>query len=106
MPPGKKQSMQKSVMNLDNPEKCFRFYDKEKLPTAKKLTLELRYKINYSSCVSFMNKTVKITAFKYRKTNDGNKFLWKEEALWLLVLSSFGQFITLQFQEINALNSI
>jgi hypothetical protein len=33
-------------------------------------------------------------------------FLQKEEALWLLKLSSLGQFTDLEFQEIKALDSI
>jgi hypothetical protein len=32
--------------------------------------------------------------------------LWKEEALWMLELSYLGQLTTLEFLEINALNSV
>jgi hypothetical protein len=47
---------------------------REKFPTAKKLALELRYKINYRGCMSTMYKVLKNIRFKYRKTNNGSKF--------------------------------
>jgi hypothetical protein len=32
-------------------------------------------------------------------------YIWKKETFWLLEISSFGQFTTLGFQKINAVNS-
>jgi hypothetical protein len=58
LPPAKKHNKRKRVtLQLDNFEKdvlrktIFRFYEKEELPTAKKLVPELRKKINHSCSV-------------------------------------------------------
>jgi hypothetical protein len=73
--------MQKRVTNLHDFEKdvlrrtIFGFYDSGEFPTAKKLALELRDKINYRGSVSSMYKILKSIGFRYRKTNDGHKFL-------------------------------
>jgi hypothetical protein len=79
--PGKKHNMGGGVTNLDDFEKdvlrrsIFGFYDSGEFPTAKKHTLEMRDKINYRGSASSMYKILKSIVFKYRKTNDGRKFL-------------------------------
>jgi hypothetical protein len=81
--PGKKHNMQKRVTKLDDFEKdvlrrtIFGFCDSGEFPTAKKPSLELRDKINYKGSVSSMYKILQSIGFKYRKTNDGRKFLMK-----------------------------
>jgi hypothetical protein len=45
----------------------------------KKLALEVRDKINYSGSVSSMYKILKSNGFKYRKNNDGRKFLMERD---------------------------
>jgi hypothetical protein len=73
--------MWKQVMNLDNYEKdalhrsIFRFYEKGNFPVQRNLHLNWEKKMNYSCSVSLIYKTLKITTFKYRKSNNGSKFV-------------------------------
>jgi transposase len=73
--------MQKWFTNIDDFEKdvlrrtIFGFYDSGELATAKNLAFKLRNKINCRGSVSSMYKILKSTGFKYRKLNDGRKFL-------------------------------
>jgi hypothetical protein len=86
----------------------FRYYDKgEECPAAKKLTFELRDKINYSCSLPLIYRIFKSLSSNAGKLLIEINILWKEEqALWLLKVNYVGLFITSEFQEINTLNSI
>ena len=79
--PGKHRTVKKRKTNLDDFEKCvlrrtiFDLYDKGEYPTAKKLVALMRDKIEYKGSVSSMYTILKSLGFKYRRTNDGRKFL-------------------------------
>lgn len=79
--PGKHRTVQKRATNLDDFQKCvlrrtiFDLYDKGEFPTAKKLVSLMREKIEYKGSVSSMYVILKSLGFRYRRTNDGRKFL-------------------------------
>lgn len=79
--PRKHINVPKRVTNLDDFQKdvvrrtIFYFYDNGKFPTADKLTVLLRKKINYSGSVSSTKRLLNRLGFRYRKTIDGRKYL-------------------------------
>lgn len=79
--PGKRHDRPKSKTNLDDFEKdvlrrtIMQFYDDGQYPTAKKLTMAMREKINYQGSIASMYCILRNLGFRYRKCNDGRKFL-------------------------------
>ena len=79
--PGKKHIKPRLKTALDDFQKdvlrrtILQFYDDGQYPTAKKLTIAMREKINYKGSVSSMYGILKNLGFRYRKCNDGRKFL-------------------------------
>lgn len=51
------------------------FYDKGEFPTAEKVQMELQEKIGYSGSVWSVRRLLHELGFKYKKANDGRKFL-------------------------------
>lgn len=83
MSPSKHINIPKRVTNLDDFQKdvlhrtVFRYHDKGKFLTAKKVTSALREKIVYKGSVSSTIKLLKHPGFQYKRTHDGLKFLMK-----------------------------
>ncbi|PSN51218.1 hypothetical protein C0J52_13671, partial [Blattella germanica] len=79
--PGKRHDRPKIKTDLDDFEKdvlrrtIMQFYDDGQYPTAKKLTMAMREKINYQGSIASMYCILRNLGFRYRKCNDGRKFL-------------------------------
>jgi len=59
----------------------FEFYDKDEFPTAKKVQEKLIEKINYKGSVSSVRRLFHNLGFRFRKCNDGRKFLMERSDL-------------------------
>ena len=79
--PGKHRLTTKRITGFDDFKKCvlrraiFEMYDNGEYPTVKKLVGKMKQKINFDGCNSSMRKILKDIGFKYKKTNDGRRFL-------------------------------
>ncbi|XP_060843069.1 uncharacterized protein LOC132923230 [Rhopalosiphum padi] len=79
--PRKRYSREKSVTELDDFDNevvrrvVHSFYDKGEFPTTAKILVELREKLNYRGSKSSVKIILKQLNFKYKKCNDGRKFL-------------------------------
>ncbi|KAL4120900.1 hypothetical protein QTP88_013509 [Uroleucon formosanum] len=79
--PRKRYSREKSVTELDDFDNevirrvVHSFYDKGEFPTSAKILVELREKLNYRGSKSSVKIILKQLNFKYKKCNDGRKFL-------------------------------
>ncbi len=79
--PGKTWQRNKPVTGLDEFDrsllrrKVLEFYNKGQFPTAKKLVQEMKQAMGFAGSQSSMLRILKSLGFKYRKSNDGRKFL-------------------------------
>jgi hypothetical protein len=79
--PRKNYSREKSVTEFDDFDNevvrrvVHSFYDKGEFPTSSKIFVELREKLNYRESKSSVKIILKQLNFKYKKCNDGRKFL-------------------------------
>lgn len=79
--PGKHSRKQKQITCLDDFKKdvlrrtIFEMYDRGEYPTIKKLVYIMSEKIEYEGSTTSMGLILKNLGFKYKRTNDGRKFL-------------------------------
>lgn len=79
--PGKKRQKEKPITGLDEFDLCvlrrkvLEFYDRGEFPTAKKLVCEMKESIGFIGSETSMLRILRSLGFKYRKCNDGRKFL-------------------------------
>lgn len=79
--PGKKRQKEKPITGQDEFDLCvlrrkvLEFYDRGEFPTAKKLVCEMKESIGFIGSETSMLRILRSLGFKYRKCNDGRKFL-------------------------------
>jgi hypothetical protein len=72
----------------------YEFYDKRGYPTASKLRKIIEEKIGFSGSQSSILRPLRM-GFRYRRCNNGRKFLWKHKWNFLGLCITFAHQVTL-----------